>query len=119
MFAQLNTNLGSKPGLRLNQHQTAMRSLLTLLLYLLYVCYGLTAVGVDAKGGRRGKSKARQRKTALQWRNSNLVDDNKSEAVSGLVFGQDEYDGEVIENAPVGSLVLTISASQTGNGNEI
>lgn len=98
-----------------------MRSHLTLLLYILYICCGLTDVGVDAaEGGRRAKvKKARQRKPALNWKGSkNQVDENASAAgTNGLVFGQETYEGEVTENAPVGSLVLTISASQTGNGN--
>ncbi|XP_033643448.1 protocadherin-like wing polarity protein stan [Asterias rubens] len=98
-----------------------MRSHFTLLLYILYICCGLTAVGVDAADGgrRRGKAKkARQRKPAgLNWKGSkNQVDENDSSAsINGLVFGQETYEGEVTENAPVGSLVLTISASRTGN----
>ena len=97
-----------------------LRTLPVLLLYILYVSYGLTAAGVEARGGRgRGRGKARpHRPDAARSESPNRGGDGATNDVRrALVFSRDIYEGEVMEDAPIGSLVLTISASETRNGN--
>ncbi|XP_022094919.1 protocadherin-like wing polarity protein stan [Acanthaster planci] len=101
--------------------QTAMpfRTVLVLLLFVFYVSCGLTAAGEASRGRGRARSRVRRPNGPnIPRREEDSADQNHettNDVGKPLVFSQDIYDAEVTEDAPVGSLVLTILASLTRN----